>query len=378
MENPFIYGDIVTGKYFADRGRECKELIEDIKSGQNMIIYSPRRYGKTSLILKVLEQLEKEGILTAYLNLFEMTSKLEFTEKFASSVIPKGKLDDIINLIKDTLSRISPKITLGTEPSITIDLMLYEKVDNKALAEILDLPQKIAKLKKKRMVVVLDEFQEIKKFNGNIEKTMKSRLQHHNLVSYVFMGSKKHLFDTIFRDRERPLFRFGKQFYLDKLPKTEYAEFIKKRFLEKLIKIDKVMLNKIFEITDGHPYYTQQLCHELWNISTKGAITKEDLEEAIKNVLRNQSYAYELIWDSLRGKQKSLILGIALGERNLYSIEFIRKYNLNSPPFVQKALKTLEDKQLVEKKEDRYVIEDVFFGEWLKRKNEKYGREYRM
>jgi len=242
MENPFIYGDVVTGRHFADREKELKELIADIKSGQNIIMYSPRRYGKTSLILKVLEKLEKGGMLTAYLNLFEITSELEFTEKFASAVIPKGKLDDIIDLIRDTLSRISPKITIGTE--ITIDLQVSEKVGNTGIADILDLPQGIAERKGKPIVVVLDEFQEIERFNGKIESTMKSRLQRHNKVSYVFMGSKKHLFDTIFRDRNKPLFRFGKQFYLDKLPNKEYSEFIRKGFSEKHIKVDKAMMDE--------------------------------------------------------------------------------------------------------------------------------------
>jgi len=326
-------------------------------------MYSPRRYGKTSLILKVLEHLEKKDMLTAYLNLFEITSELEFAEKFAGVVIPRGKLDDVIDLIRDTLSRISPRITIGD--GIKIDLQVSEKVDNRDLADILDLPQRIAERKGKSMVVVLDEFQEIEKFNGDIENTMKSRLQRHSKVSYVFMGSKKHLFDLIFRDREKPLFRFGKQFYLDRLPKKEYSEFIKKRFSEKSIKVDKAMMDEIFEITGNHPYYTQQLCHELWNLS-EGSITKKHLENAVRNVLRNQSYAYELIWDSLRGHAKSLIMGIALGEKNLYSSKFIRKHNLNSASSVQKALKMLEKKQLVEKKGGNYVVEDVFFGEWLK------------
>jgi len=57
--NPFIFGKVVTGKYFTNRTEELRELKQDIKNHTNIILYGPRRYGKTSLIFNLFESLKK-------------------------------------------------------------------------------------------------------------------------------------------------------------------------------------------------------------------------------------------------------------------------------------------------------------------------------
>ena len=362
-KNPFLFGAIVKPPHFADRKQEFRDMTSDLASGQHIIMYSPRRYGKTSLILKVLKNMEQD-YLTAYIDLFEITSKQKFVEKYVNGVVPKGKIEEVAETVKKYLPGILPKITLGENISIEFEAPKIEKT----IDEILDLPQKIANKKRKRMIVVFDEFQEIKRLGTeDMENIMRSKFQHHDMVSYVFLGSKRHLFDEIFKDRNRPFFKFGKQMVLDKLPKDEFHTYIKDGFNATGKKIDDVHINKILSITNCHPYYTQQLAHEIWNLSNL-TVNEKDIENSIENVLRDQSYAYELIWDSLGNYSRSLLLGIAIENNNIYSMPFITKYNLNSATNVQKALQTLKKKELIEIKEEKHYIEDIFFEQWLKKR----------
>lgn len=364
VENPFRFGKVVSGKYFTDREREYSELVGDLEGGQNLIVYSPRKYGKTSLILKVLDGLARKGIGVAYIDLFEVTTLKHFAEKFVGEVLKNQNGSAVVGILKKFLPRMSPKLVIGDAVKIEVELSRAEK----ELDEVLDLPEHVSAKSGRRMVVVIDEFQEINNLDGGrMESLMRSKFQRHTMVSYVFMGSKRHLFEPIFAERERPFFRFGKQFSLGKIPRDEFASFIRSRFADTGKNISDEAIKSVLDMTDGHPYYTQQICHEMWNIAEKN-VAGTDVGKALAHTISDYSYSYELIWDSLRGHARSLLFGLAVGSDNIYSAGFISKYGLGAPTSVQKALKTLEKKGLVEKTADgRHAVEDVFFAEWLRK-----------
>ncbi len=374
MYNPFKYGEIVSGEDFADRQKEIKELMLDLSGGQNIIIYSQRRFGKTSLILEVLRRLRTKGILTAHVDLFRATSKKRFIEIFADALASgtMGKIEEAIKTIKEILPAIVPKIVVKSEGMPGIEVEFGKRMDAERVLEgLYDTPQRIAEKKGKMLVMVFDEFQEIGNLDGDgIEKEMRSKFQHHDRVSYVFMGSKRHLFEEIFTNKNKPLYNIGKLYPLRKIPHHEFAEFISKKFKDTGFKIEDKIVYRILEITDGHPHYTQQLCHEIWNICLPMKFIKlEDVEKGVKKVMTGQSYAYETVWDLLRGKQKSLLLGLALeGGKNVFSQSFIDQYDLSSPSNVQKAIKSLEKKGIVERENTEFEIPDIFLREWLKQK----------
>lgn len=376
MRNPFIFGDVVTGNDFADRREEISELLADLQGGLNILMYSPRRYGKTSLIMEVLTRLRGGGYLTIYIDLFRATSKTRFAEIYANAIAAgtMGKLDDIVKTIRDILPSIAPKIIVepkGLPARIEIEFERRPKELDKTLESLYDAPQKLAERKDKTAIVVFDEFQEIRNLNGEeIERNLRSKIQFHSKVSYVFMGSRRHLLDQIFSDKNKPLYRIAKAYPLGRIPKEDFAKFINEKFSETKIKIESKDVQKILEITQGHPYHTQQLCHELWNIAqSEKIVSGQNIEEAVERVLASQSHAYITAWESIKGKQRALLLGLAIeGGKNLYSQDFIREYDLTSPSTVQKAVKALESKGLIDREDEEYKIADPFLTQWLKQR----------
>ena len=375
MKNPFKYGKVVTGDDFADREEEIKQLVKDLTSGQNIILYSPRRYGKTSLIIRVLEILNRKNFITSFIDLYGCTSISDLVDKIIEkTVVPsQGTLEKIGDFLRKYFSSLRPEITLNPDGSISVS---YKKDahtigEEKVLSQVLDAPEKLAIVKKKPVIVVFDEFQEISNMNGlKIEKMMRNHFQHHKNVTYVFSGSKKHIMEEIFGEEKRPFYKFAKPFPLGKISKKDFAQFISRKFTETNISIDPSIIDSVLDFTDGHPYSTQQLCHELWDItSNKKKVENEDLNEAIKTILQMHSDYFIRIWDSLPPTQRRLLIAVAQeGEVSaIYSSFFIEKFNLVSASHVKKALDSLEKDGLIEKTKEGYHISDAFLNEWIKR-----------
>lgn len=373
--NPFVFGTIVSDENFAGRESEIKELTLDLAGKTNLIIFSPRRYGKTSLMFKVMDELKKQGILCVYVDLYPAVTKEKFANILASSIAKAkaGKVDEIIQIIKELIPPI--KLTVrpeDVETGIELELSKGKEDIDASLTKLYDLPERVAKKTKKKLVVVFDEFQEITKLDGQeIETNIRSKLQQHKNVSYVFMGSQRHLLDQMFNDKNRPLYRAGKPFNLSRLTEEEFSKFIIERFKAGGITISKEVTSKILELTQCHPYYTQQLCHEMWNqciSQEKKSAEEEDTVLAKEQVLKNQNYAYTSMWDSTKGKQRALLHAMAISdEKNIFSTDFREKYRLGASSSVARAVEYLEEKGLVEKDSNDYVISDAFFQEWIKR-----------
>jgi len=377
MKNPFLYGDVVKGEYFTDREDEIKEIKLDLSSGQNILLFSPRRYGKTSLILKVLDELKKEGFINVYVDLFRITSISTFIKVYTAAITQAAatKLDEAVQFIKEHFPTIIPKIVIKpNEPTeFEFDFEVGKKDLDKALDDLYDLPQKVATKRKKQLIVVFDEFQEIAALDLPIERNLRAKIQHHDKVTYCFMGSKRHLLDELFLDKNKPLYRIAKSVPLGKIPEQKFKSFIHTRFKSVDMVVEENLIDQILKITVCHPYYTQQLCHEIFNIcfSKKEASTvaPKDIELAKHKCISAQSYAYSTIWDGLAGKQKDLILALSLNpEANIYSQEFLTKHGLGAPATVQTAVKALEKKGLLDRQNGSYSISDVFFVEWIKRR----------
>lgn len=373
--NPFVFGTVVSDENFAGRENEINELTRDLAGKTSLIIFSPRRYGKTSLMFKVMDELRKQDIVCVYVDLYPAVTKEKFANILASSIAQakSGKLDDIVQIIKELI----PPIKLTVRPEevdVGIELELSKgKEDIDAnLTKLYDLPERVAKKMKKKLVVVFDEFQEITKLDGQeIETNIRSKLQQHKNVSYVFMGSQRHLLNQMFNDKNRPLYRAGKPFNLSRLSEDEFSQFIKERFKADGINASKEVISQILALTQCHPYYTQQLCHEIWNqciSQEKKNVEESDIEQAKEQVLKNQNYAYTSMWDSTKGKQRALLHAMAISdEKNIFSTDFREKYRLGASSTVARAVEYLEKKGLIEKDSSNNVISDAFFQEWIKR-----------
>ncbi len=370
MKNPFVYGETVSGENFCNRTREIKELVADIINCQNVIIFSPRRYGKTSLIKQVLRKVKAKGILTFYIDLYPAINKRKFIEIYAGAIstgIPGG-VRQIAKKIKEYLPRIIPKVVMDGQ-SVHFEFEFDRTLNiSPHIDDLLVAVKKVADQKKKTAVVVFDEFQEIANFDDDeIERKMRSAFQNHRNISYIFMGSKTHLMRDIFNNPNRPFYKSGKHFPLDKIDQKELSLFAKKKFSDQNIVISRNELNSILNNTECHPYYFQMLCHVLWELCMGSrVITEADVDEALDILISRESSVYVAIWEELTIKQKNLMVALANEEYpEVFSKMFLETYGLGSSSSIQKALKRLVIKELVQQKNGSYVIYDLFFKKWI-------------
>lgn len=366
MENPFKYGVEVTGEDFVDREKELMELQREVLSGKSIVLYSPRRLGKSSLLKELFRRIRGEAI-PVYVKLYGVESKQALAGKIAEEVITSTytKIDRMKEALR-FLKELRPDLVLSPDGEVRLEI--GKGVSARGLEEVLDFPERMAEKRGTRIVMAFDEFQEIGMLNGiELEKLMKAKFEEHKHAAYVFAGSKRHLLHQIFADESRPLFKFARPMELGNVPKGEFSKFISRKFTSTGGSITGEVIDKVLEFTDGHPYFTQQLCHEMWYLSKK-ASDPSVVERAINVILAHYGVEYERIWDGLRsGTQRRLMLGMAREHgQNIYSTDFIVEYQLKTVAHVQKALKLLENRGLVEKGE----ITDLFLAEWLRRRVE--------
>lgn len=372
IKNPFVYGEEVAGEAFWNRTEEIKELVRDIRSGQKVILFSPRRHGKTSLIKTVLERVGREGILTVYVDLYPALTKEKFVELYAKAVSRSlGKPSEkILGVLKRLFPRLIPKIVIRGEGAAEFEFDYGAREDFKTdLPGLLDAVRRRAAEEKKNACVVFDEFQEITNYaDDEIEKQMRTAFQSHRNVSYIFMGSKKHLFGKLFQDPNRPFYKSGKHMPLRRLPAEEVKKYVKANFSKGKIKIDPAVLSLIAEIGQGHPYYIQYLCHILWDECLgKKAISAKDVETALHKMLERENEVYESVMDGLNQKQKNFLMALSCeAPAKVFSSEFVLRHRLGSSSVIQKALASLIEKDILEKEHGKIVFQDPFFALWLK------------
>jgi uncharacterized protein len=374
--NPFLYGRTVSGSAFIDREEEIKGITASLERGQSVILFSPRRYGKTSLIKQALSHLEKRGLLVFYMDLYRITSLDRFASYYSQTVLSslRSKADKIFTIVKTLIPSLKPKLTY-TEPnlpSIEVELTMEALRKQSTFSEMFDFLENYCKKKKLRGCVVFDEFQEISGFDadGRLEREMRSAFQHHELVSYAFLGSKMHLMKKIFKDKNRPFYNFGNHFELGTIDVAYWVPFIKAGLGKAGASLEIEDCGRIVALTGGHPYYTQMICSELWErIAHAGSAPASVLlEDALQAVLTKSNYAFIEIWDALSTIERRLIFGIAeTGEAAPFATDFLRKYQLGAASSVQRMIERLIQKGLIDRTDSGYRLIDPILALWIKR-----------
>lgn len=363
MKNPFIFGKAVVGIHFVDREEEINEIKSTLLSGQHILLFSPRKMGKTSLIKEIFRK--TKDVTCIHIDLWQITSPYTLAREIINRTINKTytSIEKLGHDLKDLFRSLRPKIYIDVDGHIGIEFSREETTE--ALKEALDFPERIARKKNIKLIIAFDEFQEIEHLNGmQMEKIFRSILQHHEHVGYIFTGSERSLINIIFGEKERPFYRFAKHMELKPIDEELLKKFIINKFAQSGKKIDKNSAQWITEFSKGIPYYVQHISHEVWYTTEKEAdirTVKKCLEERI---LPSLSSGFQAIWNRIKSdEQKRLLIGIANEtDPQIYSQTFIKKFDLKSPGHVRKAFKSLEKFELIEKNR----ITDPFFEEWVK------------
>ena len=371
MVNPFKFGEAVMGECFTDREKETKDIIEHIKAGQNLFIYSYRRLGKTSLIKNIIASLQtKRKIMPIYVDIQKATSQAQFVEVYASA-ISRALFGwrERMEKISDFFRKIVPSFEADQQGGwkISFDFSKTKANLEKSLEEVLELPQRLAHSYKKRVVVIFDEFQEIENLNGqSFEKKMRASIQHHDRVCYVFMGSKTHMIMDMFNNPQRAFYKSGAVYPISLIDESEMTDFVYKRFRGSGKPITKRLAQEIVQRAENIPYNVQLLSFNVWALAAKG-VSEKDITEAIDTVMRTQNELFFNIYDSASPHQRAVLYALSQATE-IFSQDTILKYNLGTSSSVQASLKSLVRDNVVHKDGSRYYLGDPFFKIWLQRK----------
>jgi AAA+ ATPase superfamily predicted ATPase len=374
MDAPFVYGRIAIQENYTNRAKEMLLLKSNFTNLINTIIISPRRWGKTSLVNQVSEALRKEHdkeIIICNLDIFNCRTEEQFYKVYANTLLKSAlpAWEKFIIGARKYLGRLAPSVAFSDttqtyELSFGVDL----KEPNLSLDEILDLPQTLANNAGKKMVVCIDEFQNIHEYPDSLafQRTLRAHWQTHDKVCYCLFGSKRHLLMDIFNGYDMPFYKFGDILFLQKISREDWIQFISERFNSTGKQISEELSGKIADTMKNHPYYTQQYSQQIW-LRTDNECNEAILHTALLGLIDQLSLLFTNIIDSLTSKQISFLLAIVSGETNFSSKEVLKKYDLGSSANIKNLKKATLEKDLIDiLPNQQIVLQDPAFEYWLK------------
>lgn len=373
MENPFKYGKEVTGYQFYDRRESSDELYRLLKDGvANVVLYAPRRYGKTSLVVKVLERFKADGIPCIHFDISKVSSLERFCEEYASAVYSlKGGLGEMTHKVLDYVMHLHPTVsgTVLGKKSIRFDY--GSRMSALSVSEILDLPERLAKDNGGQPIVIaFDEFQEVAELSRDIplESVFRSCIQAHQHVRYVFLGSKTHLMRRMFGERTSPFYKAAQNMKIGKPPLAESGEFVVSRFADAGIAVTPEALERILSVSANIPYYVQALsAYAFMSVERSGAaeVTAVSVDEAIDRLLNSEGDYYEEILHGLSSAQRRVLEGLAAEPTARFDEKYRERYGLPGLSTIHSALDDLVGRGVLEKERSRYAFGDPLFERYL-------------
>ena len=369
-QSPFQFGTLATNENFIDRQEDRALLKQLLSSHINVMLISPRRWGKSSLVKKAMTELadEDKDVRVCYIDAFSIGSEAEFYRMFASQVIAcaSSKVERWIEDAKKFLSGVIPQVVINDQITdfMAFDLKFVPQERDKMT--ILQLPEMLAKEKGIKIIVCIDEFQQLANLPEykDLEGKMHSVWQQQQLTSYCLYGSKRNMMLNIFNNSNNPFYRFGQVIFMQKIAKEHWIPFIQQSFEKtgKSISID--LADRICDTVACHSWYLQQLCYFIWSF-TSSEVTEEIYNLGLKQVLNINTPMFQNDTENLSSTQIEMLKAIAHGEQHFSSQAVKQIYNLGNPNTIVKNKKTLQNKDIIEKDKDGFTFVDPIYRLWF-------------
>lgn len=371
MAAPFVFGRVAEGENFIDRETDTARLAENFRSLTNTILISPRRWGKTSLVHKAARMAmeEDKGLKVVFIDIFNVRTEDEFYEKMATEIIRQTATtaDTILSTIRKYASAIISGISFGDAAAPT-SVLFQIKEPQMSADEILELPEKIARDRGIKIVVCIDEFQQIGEFRDPraFQANLRARWQLQQHTAYCLFGSRRHMMMEAFGKASMPFYKFGAIYFLEKIDEGFWPEFIAGEFAKTGKSISTEQCREIVRLADNNPYYVQQLSQTTWLHCPNGACEDGTVQEAFEDILRQQGELNRALTTTLTLVQQNLLHAMANGEQSLSSKEVIETYGLKSTTEISRARKALVAKDILDDFGKCYTFEDPLYEYWLK------------
>lgn len=371
--NPFQFGALALDESFTDRERERGELASDIRNGQDVVVFARRRLGKSSLAWSAAQTVAADGVLVAQVDLMTTPTKERLAAALAGSIFEQ--IASPLERVKE--AALAPFRGLRIQPSVTIDpadgsfvfsfAAGSEPADVDATLErLFRLPGELAASRGRRAALVMDEFQQVMEIDPGLPNLMRAIFQQQPEVSHVYLGSRRHVMERIFNDRNEPFWRSARAIELGPIPHLAFAGFVAERFETTGKAIAPGAVSGVLEQTGGHPYATQQLCYFAWERTAPGEEAGEEVVAlALADVLRSEHTHFLLLWEGATPIQKLVLEALAREPGRPFRVEYRRRHGLGPATNVQRALTTLERREFVAGENGAYEIVEPFLAEWL-------------
>jgi len=370
MKNPFAYSNYVIGESFCNRKKELSELLKYIRGSQNVLLYSHRRYGKSSLIRQVFREIKEKNlnIGTMHVELYGTISEKDFiTRTFKNLNQLESNFESLIKSVSKTLKNI--KLDLSIDPSIGVTSVSpsFEAVDEKRiLEELMDILSKYSQ--KRKLVIAFDEFQEVANYSEEgFEKRLRSLIQQHSNICYIFSGSQQHLITEMFNSKSRAFYKLAESFPLSKIETKHYIPWIQNLFSRGNVQLPATIIEEIVARFENHPMYIQNFLFHLWEEPRRKRFDPEIIDKIENAIIEKRSLEHTVLWETLTINQKKTLKLILLNNgSNLFNVDALKSVNLKTGSLVTKALTSLIKKEIIVKN-GHYLIQDIVFTKWLRK-----------
>jgi len=371
METPFVFGKIVTGKAFTNRESETHRLMSNFQSGTNTVLISPRRWGKSSLVFHAAQQFRQKNkkIRFIFLDLFKARTEEQFYEMLAKETIRvfSNRMEDIVSTSRTLLGRFLPKVSFNPAPGLEFELTMDWEEIAKDPDDIIEMPEKLARQKNCKVVVCIDEFQNIAFFNNHVDlqKKLRAVWQTHQQSSYCLYGSKKNMMINVFSNYSMPFYKFGDIIFLQKIKQEEWHQYIFERFQQSKKLIEPSAIEKISLLTKNHPHYVQQLAQLAW-LRTRQECDEIIVKQAFEGLIDQLSMLFQSQLDNLSTSQINFLKAIVDKREQISASQTISKYRLGSSANIQQIKKALIKKEMIDVNKAGVELLDPVFEHWLR------------
>lgn len=372
MAAPFIFGSLTETGEFTDRKEETEQLIRNMTSGINSVVISPRRWGKSSLIrhAATVAQKRDKNIRVCFIDLYNVRSEEQFYQEYADAVLnaTATKWGDLTTKAGKLFKKLIPRFSFSPDPNAEISVSLNWAEVRQSPSDVLDLAHRIAKERKLKVVVCIDEFQNLIRFDEPLafQQTLRAHWQHHSNVSYCLYGSRRHMMTEVFASPSMPFYKFADILFLQKIKLEDWIPFIQKRFADTGKKIDPKIARYIAESVQCHPHYVQQLAQLTW-FRTKRVCRQVQAEEALTGLLMQLSMLFQAMTDGLTRPQESFLRALIDKEAQPSSKKALNKYGFGTSGNVSRVKEALMNKEVIDILGKKIDFLDPVYELWLER-----------
>ena len=371
-ENPFIVTGHIKPEYFCDRKAESERLIKLIMNGNNVVLKSDRRMGKTGLILYCFDNPDlSENYYTFFIDILHTSCLQELVRELGKAVyeqtVPRGR--KMAQAFLKNLRSLNGKFgfdALSGMPTFSIGLGDIEQPEY-TLEEIFS----YLKQADRPCIVAIDEFQQIGKYpEQNIESLLRGHIQKMDNCHFIFAGSERHILELMFDSRSHPFYKSADNIDLDIIPRDVYIEFACQKFSEKGRRIQPEVAGEVYDMFDGHTYYVQKTLNEAFsNTMPDEECSMETVQFSLQSILDGNAGMYKEYLSRLTLNQKTFLYAVAKDgwATQITSAAFIKRHKLASASSVQNTVRKLREEELIVEDGKRYRISDRFFALWIRK-----------